>query len=77
VLILPIHYIARRLTYLRDFRETGILDDFGASLEQSLRGQLTESSLYMGTNLRELVHTFRQRTLVLVKALMLQKRVRV
>ena len=28
-----------------------------------------------GTSLRELVHTFRQRTLVLVKALMLQKRV--
>lgn len=60
----------------RDFRETGILDDFGSSLEQSLRGQLTESGLYMGTNLRELVHTFRQRTLILVKALMLQKRVR-
>ncbi|KAJ7486222.1 transport protein Avl9-domain-containing protein [Mycena galericulata] len=59
----------------RDFRETDILDDFGASLEQSLRGQLTESGLYMGTNLRELVHTFRQRTLVLVKALILQKRI--
>ncbi|KAJ7105491.1 transport protein Avl9-domain-containing protein [Mycena crocata] len=59
----------------RDFRETGILDDFGSSLEQSLRGQLTESGLYMGTNLRELVHTFRQRTLILVKALMLQKRI--
>jgi hypothetical protein len=26
------------------------------------RGQLTESNLFMGTNLRELVHTFRQRT---------------
>ncbi|KAJ6611394.1 transport protein Avl9-domain-containing protein [Mycena sp. CBHHK59/15] len=59
----------------RDFRETAILDAFGASLESSLRGQLTESNLYMGTSLRELVHTFRQRTLVLVKALMLQKRI--
>ncbi|KAJ7034260.1 transport protein Avl9-domain-containing protein [Mycena alexandri] len=59
----------------KDFTETGILDDFGSSLEQSLRRQLTESNLYMGTNLRELVHTFRQRTLVLVKALMLQKRI--
>ncbi|KAJ7741325.1 transport protein Avl9-domain-containing protein [Mycena metata] len=59
----------------KDFTETGILDDFGSSLEQSLRTQLTESNLYMGTNLRELVHTFRQRTLVLVKALMLQKRI--
>lgn len=60
----------------RDFTEVDILHDFGSSLEQSLRGQLTESGLYMGTNLRELVHTFRQRTLVLVKALILQKRVR-
>ncbi|KAJ7701454.1 transport protein Avl9-domain-containing protein [Mycena rosella] len=59
----------------KDFTETDILDDFGSSLEQSLRGQLTESGLYMGTNLRELVHTFRQRTLILVKALMLQKRI--
>lgn len=61
----------------RDFTDTAVLDEFGSSLEQSLRGQLTESGLYMGTNLRELVHTFRQRTLILVKALMLQKRVRV
>ncbi|KAJ6508335.1 transport protein Avl9-domain-containing protein [Mycena sanguinolenta] len=59
----------------KDFTETAILDDFGESLEQSLRTQLTESKLYMGTNLRELVHTFRQRTLILVKALMLQKRI--
>ncbi|KAF8895583.1 transport protein Avl9-domain-containing protein [Infundibulicybe gibba] len=59
----------------RDFTETAILDDFGSSLELSLRSQLTESGLYMGTSLRELVHTFRQRTLVLVKALMLQKRI--
>lgn len=61
----------------RDFSDTAVLDEFGSSLEQSLSGQLTESGLYMGTNLRELVHTFRQRTLILVKALMLQKRVRV
>jgi hypothetical protein len=61
----------------KDFTETAILDDFGSSLEQSLRTQLTESNLFMGTNLRELVHTFRQRTLILVKAMMLQKRVRV
>ncbi|KAJ7851670.1 transport protein Avl9-domain-containing protein [Mycena olivaceomarginata] len=59
----------------KDFTETAILDDFGSSLEQSLRTQLTESNLFMGTNLRELVHTFRQRTLILVKAMMLQKRI--
>ncbi|KAF5377978.1 hypothetical protein D9615_006666 [Tricholomella constricta] len=59
----------------KDFTDASILDDFASSLELSLRGQLTESGLYMGTSLRELVHMFRQRTLVLVKALMLQKRI--
>nr|GAT49338.1 predicted protein [Mycena chlorophos] len=59
----------------RDFTDLSILDDFASSLEQSVRSQLTESGLYIGTNLRELVHTFRQRTLVLVKALILQRRI--
>ncbi|KAF8158015.1 transport protein Avl9-domain-containing protein [Crassisporium funariophilum] len=67
--------VTTALFHQRDFRDSSILDDFGASLEHSLRSQLTESGLYMGTSLRELVHTFRQRTLVLVKALMLQKRI--
>ncbi|KAH7340653.1 transport protein Avl9-domain-containing protein [Rhizoctonia solani] len=59
----------------RDFSETGILVDFYHSLEKSLRSQLTESSLYMGTSLRELVHKFRHRTLTLLKLMMLQKRI--
>ncbi|KAF9560885.1 hypothetical protein CPC08DRAFT_459598 [Agrocybe pediades] len=59
----------------RDFRDSSILDDFAASLERSLRTQLTESALYMGTSIRDLVHTFRQKTLILVKALLLQKRI--
>ncbi|KAF6747430.1 transport protein Avl9-domain-containing protein [Ephemerocybe angulata] len=59
----------------RDFSDYSILEAFASTLELSLRGQLTESGLYMGTSLRELVHTFRQRTLVLVKALILQKRI--
>ena len=67
--------VTRALFEQRDFRETGILVDFAASLEISLRSQLTESGLYMGTSLRELVHTFRQRTLILIKALILQKRI--
>ncbi|TFK33030.1 transport protein Avl9-domain-containing protein, partial [Crucibulum laeve] len=67
--------VTTALFHQKDFRDTSILDDFGLSLEPSLRGQLTESGLYMGTSLRELVHTFRQRTLILVKALMLQKRI--
>ncbi|THH14534.1 hypothetical protein EW146_g5804 [Bondarzewia mesenterica] len=59
----------------RDFTETDILVDFYESLERSLRSQLTESGLYMGTSLRELVHEFRQKTLILVKALILQKKI--
>ncbi|KAI0822074.1 transport protein Avl9-domain-containing protein [Trametes gibbosa] len=66
--------ITRALFAQRDFTDMSILVDFYSSLEHSLRGQLTESGLYMGTSLRELVHKFRQRTLVLVKALMLQKK---
>jgi hypothetical protein len=67
--------VTRALFEQRDFSQTDILTDFATSLEPSLRSQLTESGLYMGTSLRELVHTFRQRTLVLLKALMLQKRI--
>lgn len=59
----------------KNFMELDILDEFYSSLDLSLKGQLTASGLYMGTSLRDLVHTFRQRTLILLKALMLQKRI--
>ncbi|KAF9013167.1 transport protein Avl9-domain-containing protein [Cyathus striatus] len=67
--------ITTALFQQRDFTDLSVLEEFGSSLEVGLRGKLTESGLYMGTSLRELVHTFRQRTLVLMKALMLQKRI--
>lgn len=68
--------ITKALFAQRNFSDMSILDDFHMSLEHSLRSQMTESGLYMvGTSLRELVHTFRQRTLVLLKALMLQKKI--
>ncbi|EKM52115.1 uncharacterized protein PHACADRAFT_128297 [Phanerochaete carnosa HHB-10118-sp] len=67
--------VTKALFAQRDFTDMTILDEFQESLELSLRSQLTESGLYMGTSLRELVHTFRQRTLVLLKALMLQKKI--
>ncbi|KIR51864.1 cytoplasmic protein [Cryptococcus gattii Ru294] len=59
----------------RDFGETTILEDFYTSLETSLEGKSGEEAIYMGTSLRELVHKFRHRTLVLLKMLMLQKRI--
>lgn len=35
----------------RDFTDSSILNDFAESLERSLRTQLTESGLYMGTSM--------------------------
>ncbi|KAI0685340.1 transport protein Avl9-domain-containing protein [Cytidiella melzeri] len=67
--------VTRALFAQRDFTDMSILDDFHSSLDIGLRSQLTESGLYMGTSLRELVHTFRQRTLILLKAMMLQKKI--
>ncbi|KAG1748597.1 transport protein Avl9-domain-containing protein [Suillus lakei] len=65
--------VTRALFEQRDFSDTSILVEFGASLEISLRTQLTESGLYIGG--REFVHTFRHRTLILLKALMCQKKI--
>ncbi|KAF8500783.1 transport protein Avl9-domain-containing protein [Russula emetica] len=59
----------------KDFSNTHLLVEFYESLQATLRSQLTESGLYMGTSLRELVHEFRHRTLVLLKALILQKKI--
>ncbi|KLO05626.1 hypothetical protein SCHPADRAFT_1002797 [Schizopora paradoxa] len=67
--------VTRALFDQRDFRDMSILSDFKTSLELSLHTKLTESALYMGTNIRELVHKFRTRTLLLLKALILQKRI--
>ncbi|CAG8773982.1 1517_t:CDS:2, partial [Acaulospora colombiana] len=58
--------VTQALFNQRDFREMDILVDFFATLESSLRTQLTESGFYMGTSMH--------RTLNLVKALMLQRR---
>ncbi|KDQ25702.1 hypothetical protein PLEOSDRAFT_1045321, partial [Pleurotus ostreatus PC15] len=63
----------------RDFSQTDILDDFHSSLEAPLRSQLhTIVGVFMlakPSSRRELVRTFRQKVLILVKALMLQSRV--
>ncbi|KAG6332000.1 hypothetical protein ID866_7085, partial [Astraeus odoratus] len=67
--------VTRALFEQRDFSDTKILVEFGNSLEMSLRTQLTESGLYIGTSLRAFVHAFRHKTLVMLKALMLQKKI--
>ncbi|KAI6123379.1 transport protein Avl9-domain-containing protein [Pisolithus croceorrhizus] len=65
--------VTKALFQQRDFSDTKILVEFGNSLEMSLRTQLTESGLYIGR--RALVHVFRQKTLVILKALILQKKI--
>ncbi|KAF8340671.1 transport protein Avl9-domain-containing protein [Cantharellus anzutake] len=65
--------ITRAFFNQRDFRDHSILMEFCDGLESSLRQQLTESSVYMGT--RELVHTFRHRTLMLLKLLLIQRKI--
>lgn len=67
--------VTRAFFNQRDFTEMDILVDFYSTLENSLRTQLTESGFYMGTSIRELLHAFRHRTLTLVKALMLQRKI--
>ena len=85
--------VTQALFAQRDFSDLSILDEFHDALESSVRSQLTESGLYMGThvslpsvcisytlhypgtNLQELVRQFRHRTLALVKALMLQRKI--
>lgn len=61
----------------RDFTSTDILVEFYSSLQTSMEGMghISESTLHMGTILREMIHKFRYKTLVLVKLLLLGKKV--
>ena len=62
-----------------DLADVEILDDFYATLEIGLQSggmsEDRETVMYMGTSLRELVHKWRFKTLMLVKLLLLQRRV--
>lgn len=67
--------ITRAFFAQRDFTSTAILVDFYASLQLSMRGAISETTFQMGTSLRELIHKFRNKTLVLLKLLLLQKKI--
>lgn len=62
-----------------DLADVDILQDFHSTLELGLQsGGLSEDRetvMYMGTSLRELVHKWRFKTLMLVKLLLLQRRI--
>lgn len=67
--------VTRAFFAQRDFSQKELLSLFYDSLEIGLKGKENESSMYIGTSLRELLHKFRHRTLTIVKLLLLQKRI--
>lgn len=57
----------------KDFSKTEILQHLYESLNTSFPVPLSDSTMFMGASLRELVYKFRQRTLPLFKLLLLGK----
>lgn len=60
----------------RDLGNLAILEDFFDTFETSVSGH-DDQALYMGTTVRALVYDWRFKTLVLLKLMLLQRRVRV
>ncbi|KAI8640104.1 transport protein Avl9-domain-containing protein [Parasitella parasitica] len=59
----------------RDFTKLDILHNLYNNLNGTFHGPIDDSTLYMGTSLRELVYKFKSKTLMLLKILLLEKRV--
>ncbi|KAI8141594.1 transport protein Avl9-domain-containing protein [Fennellomyces sp. T-0311] len=59
----------------KDFTQLDILYNLYHNLQTTYRGPIDDSTLYMGTSLRELLHKFKSKTLVLLKLLLLEKRI--
>ncbi|KAI7852856.1 AVL9/DENND6 domain-containing protein [Circinella umbellata] len=59
----------------KDFTKLDILYDFYHNLQSTYHGPIDDSTLYMGTSLRELIHKFKSKTLILLKLLLLEKRI--
>ncbi|ORY53152.1 hypothetical protein BCR33DRAFT_815239, partial [Rhizoclosmatium globosum] len=59
----------------RDFSKMDIVETLYTSLTMSIHGPISDSTLYSGISLRELVNKFKQKTLQLFKLLFLEKRV--
>ncbi|CAO3612613.1 unnamed protein product [Mucor hiemalis] len=58
----------------RDFTKLEILYNLYNNLNSTFYGPIDDSTLYMGTSLRELVYKFKSKTLMLLKLLLLEKR---
>ncbi|ORZ09801.1 AVL9/DENND6 domain-containing protein [Absidia repens] len=59
----------------KDFTQLDILYNLYNNLTNTFCGPIDDSTLYMGTSLRELLHKFKSKTLVLLKLLLLEKRI--
>ncbi|SAM04076.1 hypothetical protein [Absidia glauca] len=59
----------------KDFTQLGIIYNLYNNLTSTFCGPIDDSTLYMGTSLRELLHKFKSKTLVLLKLLLLEKRI--
>ncbi|ORX59583.1 hypothetical protein DM01DRAFT_1333049 [Hesseltinella vesiculosa] len=59
----------------KDFTQLGILHNLYSSLTTTFRGPVDDTTLYMGTSLRELIHRFKSKTLILLKLLLLEKKI--
>ncbi|KAI9342940.1 transport protein Avl9-domain-containing protein [Obelidium mucronatum] len=59
----------------RDFSKMDIVETLYTSLNMSIGTHVSDSTLYSGISLRELVNKFKQKTLQLFKLLLLEKRV--
>ncbi|TIC61802.1 hypothetical protein E3Q03_02533 [Wallemia mellicola] len=67
--------ITRAFFSQRNFSELQLLVQFHQSLQHSLSGYTNQAVLNSGTNLHELVLKFKNKTLTLLKLLLLQKRI--
>ncbi|CAO3609522.1 unnamed protein product [Cunninghamella blakesleeana] len=59
----------------KDFTQLGILYNLYNNLTNTIRGPIDDSTLYMGTSLRELLHKFKAKTLILLKLLLLERKI--
>ncbi|KAI8899329.1 transport protein Avl9-domain-containing protein [Globomyces pollinis-pini] len=59
----------------RDFTKLEIIDNLFTNLNTTIRYPISDATLFMGVSLRELVFTFKAKTLQLFKLLLLGKRV--
>ncbi|CAO3596008.1 unnamed protein product [Absidia cylindrospora] len=59
----------------KDFTQLDILYNLYNNLTNTFCGPIDDSTLYMGTSLRELLHKFKSKTLILLKLLLLEKRI--